>query len=413
MALASVSLRSADPRGAGATHPGMVLPTLVLASAACTLMNAIINPILVEVAHSFHLTVAVAAQARTVQSGAAAVTALASMFVADHIPRKLQLLIGLGAIAVASTGLSFLHSFGTWLLLQAVSGAAAGLVGMASLAAAGDYFDEARRGMAMGWIITGLPLAWLVGLPLVGWLATAWGWRTSYLGASAGLAAVAFVVVLGGLPPLPTRPATPRNYLAGWSQLLANPAARGWLIGETLVASAWSGFLVYLGPFFGVTYGMDPASIGLVLAAAAFVAALSTSSSVWWTNRWGRRGVLLVSTFVAALAISLPLSLRLTPLLSLAVLLPHVFFGSVRLPTSSTIALMLLPAARGTMMAGRGLTVTVGGMLGTVIAGFLLSVAGFSGVGAGCALLTGVGLVLYWQCVPADPVRPLSLTPRK
>lgn len=415
MALASGPLQSTGPLVADAFSPGSraILLTLILASITCTLMNAIINPILLEVASSFRLTVAIAAQARTIQSAAAAAVAVVAMFVADQVPRKRQLLIGLGAIGLASTGLSLMHSFGIWLLLQSVSGAGAGLVSMASLAATGDYFDETRRGRAMGWIITGLPLAWLLGLPLVGWLAAGWGWRTSYLGAM-GVAALAFAGVLRGLPPLTTKAPTSRNYLSGWRQLLASSAARGWLIGETLVASAWAGFLVYLGPFFGVTYRLGPASIGLVLAAAAFVAAFSTSSSAWWANRWGRRWVLLVSTLLAALTISVPLSLRLTPLLSLAALLPYVFLGSIRLPTSSTIALQLLPTARGTMMAARGLTVTVGGMLGTVIAGFLLSVAGFSGIGVGCALLTGAGLAIYWVFVPADsPGRPLPTAARE
>src|SRR5208283_1376613 len=90
-----------------APHPASraVLPTLIAASVGYALTNAMIGPILVEVARGFHVSIGVAGQARAVLSGAGAVTAFIATFFADRIPRRRQLLLALGAIAAAETAL--------------------------------------------------------------------------------------------------------------------------------------------------------------------------------------------------------------------------------------------------------------------------------------------------------------------
>jgi len=385
---------------------GAILPVLILASVAYSLTVSFINPILVEVARTFHASVGAAGQARAILSAAGAVAALGATVFADRVSRRWQLLMGLAVLGIGDAGLGLTQSFGPWMALQGVAGIGAAIVGLAGTAAAGDYFDETQRGAAMGWITSGYPIAWLVGMPLIGWIADGWGWRASYLAAGAGIAALAFLGVLVALPAPRFQTAPPSHYLAGWRVLLATPAARAWVIAELLTTTAWSSFLVYVGAFFGVTYGLAPGKIGAIVAVGALASVAGTLSSGRWGDRWGRRRVLLLSTLLAALAIAAPLSLRLTPLASLALLLPYYFISSVRFPTSSTIALSLLPAAPGTMMATRGLTVTIGGMMGTILAGLLLEVGGFATVGVAYALLTAAGFAIFWRRIPAAPGEP-------
>lgn len=54
-------------------------------------------------------------------------------------------------------GLFWSRSLVWWMALQGVAGVGAAIISLAGTAAAADYFDEARRGTAMGWITTGLP----------------------------------------------------------------------------------------------------------------------------------------------------------------------------------------------------------------------------------------------------------------
>src|SRR5579883_1820136 len=325
-------------------RPAAILPALMAASFAYALTNAMINPILLDVARGFHVSVGVAGQARTILSSAGALTACVATFLADRIPRRRQLLAGLGALVAGHAGLSLARSFAAWMGLQAVAGVGTAVVSLAGTAAAADYFDDARRGVAMAWITSGYPMAWMLGLPLVGWIADTWGWRMSYLVAGAG------------------------------------PAA--------------------------VTYGLRAGAIGAIMAVFAAASVLGTATSGWWGDRFGRRRVLLLATFLATLAVAPPLVARLSPLASLALVLPYGFLSSVRYPTSGTIALSLVPDAQGTMMAARALTITLGGMLGTVIGGIVMTLWGFGALGVAYALLTAAGLRGYLRAVPSEASAP-------
>lgn len=245
----------------------------------------------------------------------------------------------------------------------------------------------------------------MLGLPLVGWIADRWGWRASYLLAGAGPALVAFLGVLLVLPPSPRQVGTASPYGSGWRAITAYPAARTWVLGELLATTAWSGFLVFVGSFFGVTYGLLAGAIGVIMAVFASASVAGTVTSGWWGDRWGRRRVLLATTVLAIAAVAPPLMVRLTPLASLALVLPYGFLSSVRYPTSGTLALSLVPEAQGTMMAARALTITLGGMLGTFLGGVLVAISGFGALGLAYALLTAGGLVGYWRAIPVgwDP----------
>jgi DHA1 family inner membrane transport protein len=385
----------------------VIVPILILTAVAYSLTNSFINPILVEVARTFHVPVGVAGQGRTVLSAAGALAAFAATFLADRIPRRRQLLFGVGALGLAHVGMGLTHTFVLWLILQALAGVGSAIVGLAGTASAGDYFDEPTRGVAMGWITTGYPIAWIIGLPLIGWIADGWGWRASYLVAGGGLAAAAFLSVLIGLPAPRHHSASLTHHVAGWRVLLAQPTARGWVLGELLSTTAWSGFLVYVGAFFALTYGLAPGRIGLVVSAAALSSVVGTMSSGWVGNRWGRRPVLLVSTLLAAVLIVPALGLRLSPLGSLMLILPYYFINSIRFPTSGTIALSLLPAAPGTMMAARGLTITTGGMAGAILGGLLLELSGFRAVGIAYALLALAGCAVFWRWIPPETSAPV------
>jgi len=378
---------------------------LVCAAVAYQLSISIINPLLVDIARDFHVPLSLAAQARTIQAAAAAAMSLVAIFVADRIPRRLQLLYGLAVQGLAALALSAVHSFVVWLTCQAASGAAMGLIGLAGTAAVGDYFPEARRASAIAWVTTGYAIAFLAGLPLVGWLATAWGWRASYLWAGAGTALLAFAGVAAGLPTHRHARAEAPGSLPGWRQVLTAPASRGWLVGELLTMTGWSAFLVYVGPFFGVTYGLRPKEIGLVLAILSAIGIIGIRTSVPWGKYWGTRRVLLTSTLLAAVAIIVPFGLRLSPLLSVLAIAPFTFLGALRHPTSSTVALALVPNSKGAMMAARGLSVAVAGTLAALTGGIVLTISGFWGMGPWCAALMGAGWALYWHFIPAGADR--------
>ena len=391
-----VRIGHGDQRADGASR--LALPALVFVSAAAQLALVVANPILVDIARSFHLPLALAAQARTLQGAGSAAMALLATLAADRFQRRHQLLIGLAGMVVTALALSIVGAFPAWLAIQVLSGAASGLVALACAAAAGDYFVEARRGMAIGCIFAGMGIAWLVGLPAVGLVAGAWGWRSAYamlvVSAAAGLAVVAVA-----LRPLPRRVATGASLLSGWHHLLAHRAARGLLLGDALTHTAWAGFLIYLGPFFSLVYGLRSSAVGTMLSLASLAGLFGMLGAAPLARRVGGRRLLVVSTVAAGVAIAAPLNAVLTPLASLAAIAPYIFLGCIRLPASGTIALSLLPEARGTMMAARGFVIAAAGMTGSALCAALFTAGGFGAIGIGCAALTITGAYAYTRAL--------------
>ena len=86
--------------------------------------------------------------------------------ISDKIGRRRILLLGCGFMAVALA----LHGLATtfWVLLsvRGLAGAAGGILSGAAVAYVGDYFPYERRGWANGWIMSGIAVGQIVGIPL-------------------------------------------------------------------------------------------------------------------------------------------------------------------------------------------------------------------------------------------------------
>ena len=66
------------------------------------------------------------------------------------------------------------------LALRVLAGLFGGFGPAVVLAAAGDLFPPHRRGMAMGWTNLGFSLAAIVGVPGIGAIGGAFGWRWAF-----------------------------------------------------------------------------------------------------------------------------------------------------------------------------------------------------------------------------------------
>ncbi|HXF56850.1 MAG TPA: MFS transporter, partial [Actinomycetota bacterium] len=137
-------------------------------------------------------------------------------------------------------------------------GLAAVLVG--AVAAAGEWPSPDHRTRVLAWTLVGQPVAWVVGMPVVGAIAATAGWRPALV----ALPVSASVPALVALRRAPAGRAAARSRDRRW--LLQPPVAR-WALGEVLAFSAWSATLVYAGTLFAVSYGAGPAQVGLVLGA--------------------------------------------------------------------------------------------------------------------------------------------------
>ncbi|NEM90507.1 MFS transporter [Galbitalea soli] len=151
----------------------------------------------------------VSAYALGVVVGAPTIAALSARF-----PRKKLLLSLLVAFTVATVASALLPSFGGVLVARFIAGLPHGAYfGIAALVAA-SLMGPGNRGKGIAFVLGGLTIANVLGVPTITLLGQLAGWRVAYL-AVAGLFALTFVAVLLAVPLQPGDPnATLRRELS-------------------------------------------------------------------------------------------------------------------------------------------------------------------------------------------------------
>ena len=86
--------------------------------------------------------------------------------ISDKIGRRRILLLGCGFMALALALHGLANTFWVLLTVRGLAGAAGGILSGAAVAYVGDYFPYERRGWANGWIMSGIAVGQIVGIPL-------------------------------------------------------------------------------------------------------------------------------------------------------------------------------------------------------------------------------------------------------
>jgi predicted MFS family arabinose efflux permease len=175
------------------------LPALCLSAGLAGLSVGIIRPILVDIADTYAISVALAGQLMTGAALAGLVGNLALAPVIDLIDRRTAIVSVLSLMVVSSLVCAAAPSFA----FLAIAYAAVGLSGITLLALiiafAGDLYEGAERTRALGWIMVGNVAVGLVALPALSALAGRAGWPIAFYGYAA-LASAGAVLARALLP---------------------------------------------------------------------------------------------------------------------------------------------------------------------------------------------------------------------
>lgn len=155
----------------------------------------------------------ISAYALGVVVGAPTIAASSARF-----PRKQLLLVLVGLIVLATVASAVLPSFGLVLVARFVSGLPHGAYfGIASLVAA-QLMGPGQRGRGIAFVLSGLTISNVIGVPLITLLGQQTSWRVAYL-AVAGIFALTFAAIAFFVPLQPgDASATMRRELAGFKR---------------------------------------------------------------------------------------------------------------------------------------------------------------------------------------------------
>jgi DHA1 family inner membrane transport protein len=304
-------------------------------------------------------------------------------------PRKKLLLWLLVAFAVGTVASALAPTFQLVLLARFVSALPHGAYfGIASLVAA-SLMGPGKRGQGVAFVLSGLTIANVIGVPLITWLGQTHGWRAAYL-VVAGIFALTFVAVALLVPWQAGNPkATMANELKAFGRLQVWLAL---LIG----AIGFGGFFAvytYVAPMVTTVTGLSASAVPLVLILIGIGMTVGNLLGGWVADRDLKRGMLMFfGVFLLGLAALYFTAATLAGLLiSLFVIAAACSALSPTIQTrlmdvaheSQSIAAALnhsaLNLANASGAALGGLTIAAGfGYLSPIVVGAVLCVAGIA-----------------------------------
>lgn len=313
-----------------------------------------------------------------------------------RVPRK-RLLVGFLVAFVLATALSaMLPSFGLVWLARFVAGLPHGAYfGIASVVASG-LLGPGNKAKAGSFILAGLTIANVVGVPVVTSLGQRAGWRPAYL-LVAGMFAVALAAVAIFLPRQP-----PGESAGVRGELSAFTSVQVWLaIG--LGAIGTGGFFAvysYIAPLVTGTAGLSPDVVPWALVVTGLGMTIGNLLGGWYADRGNGRALIVFGTATAA-------SLALLGLLSSSAVGLFAALGLLGISSMGlgpTVQARLMHAAGDAEGLGASLNhaaMNIGNALGAFLGGLALAATG----DANSAAWVGVVLCLAGIALAAISVR--------
>jgi predicted MFS family arabinose efflux permease len=336
-----------------------------------------LSPVLPDIARTFDVSTATAGQLRSLSGLTAGVSAVAMGAVTTRLGIRDLLIAGLGLLLAGSLVSAAAPAFAVLACAQMVVGAGLAVVLAAAVAGAAEWVPDERRSGALSWTLIGPPMAWIVGLPVVGVVGDV-SWRLGLIAVPVTTGLLALLAVVSRCPDAPLQQ-TERGH-AG------DRALRRWAVGELLAFSAWAGTVVYVGALLVESYSISVASAGLLLGAGAAAYLPGNFLARRWVDGSARR---LLAGLALALAAVVAVFGAVRPHVWVSALLFGVlsFLAGARTFTGSALGLTVAPEHKLLAMRLRAGALQFGYLFGSLLGGVALAAGGYGAVGATFAVL--------------------------
>jgi len=216
-----------------------------------------------------------------------------------RLPRKTLLLVLMGVLALGTVASAVLPSFGFVVLARFVAALPHGAYFGAAALVAGRIMGPGNQAKGIAFVLSGLTLANVVGVPVITRVGQLFGWRTAYL-----VVAALFLLTLVALSV--AVPAQPRPVGASVrAELRVFRRPQLWLM-MGVAAIGFGGFFAvytYIAEVVRVEAGLPPAAVPWVLAVFGLGMVVGNLIGGWAADRNLRRTVLVgFPVFLAAMA---------------------------------------------------------------------------------------------------------------
>ena len=219
----------------------------------------------------------------------------------SRIERRTLLTSTLAVLALANAASAFAPDYATLLVIRLIMLAVGALYTPQAAGTAALIVPAEKRGGTIAYIFLGWSLAAAVGLPLVTFIASRYGWRETY--GSIGIAACFGFLLLawrlpGGLVGAPVD-------LKTWADVGRNRLIVLLLLITTLQVSGQFAVFTYLGPMLTRLTHAGPDAVGLVFATYGVFGFVGNIIATRLVDSWGsyRTSLLFLATLLAGACI--------------------------------------------------------------------------------------------------------------
>ena len=267
-----------------------VLPSLIL-SLFATYPNSVVSILLlVEIGLTFDQPVGVMAQMRTLGSVVGFLSAIAMGALSVHFRPKTLLLAGLLFLGLSSLGSGLAPNVGALFALYTLTGIGLSMVEPMVNTLVAENYPQSERTKVIGWMGAGAGLTFIIGGPVVGYIAFTWGWRTAFLGYAMILPIVGLVLSSRGIPS-PARQGKKEevSVLSGFRDIASNRSALACLLGNLLASAMGQGIYVFSLSYLKEVLLLSPGLASMIFSAASVFFLLGSLACGWVVGRLGRK----------------------------------------------------------------------------------------------------------------------------
>jgi DHA1 family inner membrane transport protein len=295
----------------------------------------------------------------------------------SRIERHRLLTATLAVLALTNVASAFAPDYTSLLVIRLIMLAVGALYTPQAAGTAALIVPAEKRGSTIAYVFLGWSLAAAVGLPLITFIASRYGWRAAYGGI--GIAGCVSCLLLawrlpGGLIGVPVD-------LKTWTDLGRNPMIGLLLLVTTLQMSGQFVVLTFMGPLLTKLTQASPDAVGLVFAFYGVFGFIGIVIATRIVDSWGpyKTSLLFTSLMLMGLA-GWALTAGIYPLMAGSVAIWGLGFAS----TNSMQQVRLVTAAPALASASVSLNTSVlyiGQAVGSAIGGMLYVRGWFEGVG--------------------------------
>ncbi|HEX8198341.1 MAG TPA: MFS transporter [Pyrinomonadaceae bacterium] len=327
--------------------------------------------------------------------------------ISDKIGRRMMLLAGSGLMTAALCLHVIVDGYAMLLIARTIAGVAGGVLSGAAVSYVGDYFPYERRGWANGWVMSGIAVGQIAGVPLGALSAEYFGFRTPFLIFAATMGAT-FLLILKCVPqPEVTRSTRKLTVSVAIKEYFALLKQKDIFIAATVFSLLFFSIALYITylPAWLTEYRQATSSRIAALFFAGGVASVITGPFVGkLSDRLGRKPLILTSS----IGLVILMTGTTFAIQEFWLAFPVFFFSSVLLaarmsPFQALLSALVPSERRGALMSLTVALGQVGFASGAALAGVIYAQMDYRSstfAGAGIALIVAV---IIWRRLP-EPI---------